>query len=100
MNYAWGIKLGEYRPSRTKKPCKSQGYAHGCLVTGQIEPTIKYEVILGLQPREKAALFEDQNNIIFSRRIYTKIEFSSQRREINSFVLLDTSMAAVTSQCV
>ena len=59
------------------------------MVTGQIEPAIKYEVILGLQSREKAALLKVKIIYIFSQRIYMKIEFSSERRENNGFVLLD-----------
>ena len=43
------------RPPRTKKNCKSREYGHEGMPTGQIEPAIKYKVILGLQPREKAA---------------------------------------------
>ena len=39
--------------------------------------------------------FGGQYNRIFSRRIYMKIEFSSQRREIRLF--LTTNMATVTS---
>ena len=35
------------------------------MVTGQIEPTIKYEVILGLQPHEKAALLKVKTIYIF-----------------------------------
>ena len=35
------------------------------MVTGQIEPTIKYDVILGLQPREKAALLKVKIIYIF-----------------------------------
>ena len=53
------------RPPRTKKNCKSRGYACGGMVTGQIEPTIKYEVILGLQSREKAALLKVKIIYIF-----------------------------------
>ena len=41
-----------------KKNGKSRGYACGGMVTGQIEPTIKYEVILGLQPREKVIMLK------------------------------------------
>ena len=37
-----------------------------------------------------------QYNRIFSRRIYTKIEFSSQRREMHLFLTIN--MAAVTSR--
>ena len=54
--------------------------------------------ILGLQPREKAAMlvsFGWQYNIIFSWRIYMKIEFSSQREEM--LLDLSSNMAAVTS---
>ena len=52
--------------------------------------------ILGLQSREKAAMLGDQYNRIFSRRIYMKIEFSSQTREMLLF--LTTNMAAMTSR--
>ena len=52
--------------------------------------------ILGLQPREKAAMLGDQYNRIFSRRIYMKIEFSFQTREMLLF--LTTNMAAMTSR--
>ena len=44
------------RPPRTKKTANPRGYARCGIVTGQIEPTIKYEVILGLQPREKVIM--------------------------------------------
>ena len=37
----------------------------------------------------EGGLVEGQNNIYFSQRIYMKIEFSSQRKEINGFVILD-----------
>ena len=47
------------RPPRTKKTANPRGMPEvGGMVTDQIEPTIKYEVILGLQPREKAALLK------------------------------------------
>ena len=46
------------RPPRTKKPANPRGMPVVALATGQIEPAIKYEVILGLQPREKAALLK------------------------------------------
>ena len=52
--------------------------------------------ILGLQPRQKAAMLGDQYNIIFPRRIYMKMEFSSQRREMLLFLI--SHMAAVTSR--
>ena len=55
--HARGGGGGEYT-TKNKKNCKSQGYAPSGMVTGQIEPAIKYEVILGLQPREKAALLK------------------------------------------
>ena len=47
--------------------------------------------ILGLQPRDKAAILG-----VITRRIYMKIEFSSQRREILLF--LTTNMTTVTSR--
>ena len=49
---------------------------------------------LGLQPRDGHV--GGQNKRIFPRRIYMKIEFSSQRREMLLF--LTTNMAAVTSR--
>ena len=51
--------------------------------------------ILGLQPCDKAAMLGVKTKE-FSRRIYMKIEFSSQRREMLLF--LTTNMAAVTSR--
>ena len=53
-------------------------------------------LILGLQPCYKTAMFGGQYNSIFSRRIYMKIEFSSQRREMHLFLTIN--MAAVTSR--
>ena len=42
--------------------------------------------ILGLQPHDKAAMHVGgQYNRFFSRKIYMKIEFSSQRREMLLF---------------
>ena len=56
----------------------------------------RYHVgILGLQPRDKAALLGVGTIELFSRRIYMKIEVTSQRREMLLF--LTTKMAAVTS---
>ena len=52
--------------------------------------------ILGLQQRNKAAHVRSQNNQIFSRIIYVKIEFSSQRRKMVLF--LTANMAAVKSR--
>ena len=50
---------------------------------------------LVLQPHDKAAMLgSKQYN--FSQRIYMKIEFSSQRREMILF--LTTNMATVTSR--
>ena len=49
--------------------------------------------ILGLQPRDKAAMLVQQ---IFFRRIYMKIEFSSQRREM--LFVLDHQHTTVTSR--
>ena len=46
------------RPPRTKKAANPRGYARCGIVSGQIEPTIKYEVILGLQPREKVIMLK------------------------------------------
>ena len=51
--------------------------------------------ILVLEPRDKAAMLV-VHIIIFFRRIYMKIEFVSQRREM--LLLLTTIMAAVTSR--
>ena len=51
--------------------------------------------ILGLQPRDKAAMLGVRKKELFSRRIYMKIEVTSQRREMLLF--LTTKMAAVTS---
>ena len=48
----WGVDHQEQT-----KP-QIPGYACGGMVTGQIEPTIKYEVILGLQPREKVIMLK------------------------------------------
>ena len=42
-----------------------RGYECSGMVTGQIERAIKYEVILGLQPREKAALLKVKTIYIF-----------------------------------
>ena len=56
----------------------------------------RYHVgILGLQPRDKAAMLGVGTIELFSRRIYMKIEVTSQRREMLLF--LTTKMAAVTS---
>ena len=56
----------------------------------------RYHVgILGLQPRDKAAMLGVRKKELFSRRIYMKIEVTSQRREMLLF--LTTKMAAVTS---
>ena len=52
--------------------------------------------IPGLQPRQKAAMLGDQYNRIFPRRIYMKMEFSSQKREMPLFST--SNMAAVTSR--
>ena len=46
------------RPPRTNKTANPRANACGGIVTGQIETAIKYEVILGLQPREKAAFLK------------------------------------------
>ena len=51
--------------------------------------------ILSLQPRDKAAMLGVGTIELFSRRIYMKIEVTSQRREMLLF--LTTKMAAVTS---
>ena len=51
--------------------------------------------ILSLQPRDKATMLGVSKKELFSRRIYMKIEVTSQRREMLLF--LTTKMAAVTS---
>ena len=53
-----------------------------------------YTPIFGLQPRDKVAMLEAKTTDFFYRRIYMKMEFSSQRREmLCSF--LTTNLAAV-----
>ena len=57
--------------------------------------TSHVRLILGLQPRDKAAmLVVNTKFFFFSPRIYMKIGFSFQRREM----LWTTSMAVVTSR--
>ena len=57
--------------------------------------TSHVRLILGLQPRDKAAmLVVNTKYIFFSPRIYMKIGFSFQRREM----LWTTNMAVVTSR--
>ena len=51
--------------------------------------------ILSLQPRDKATMLGVSKKELFSRRIYRKVEVTSQRGEILLF--LTTKMAAVTS---
>ena len=51
--------------------------------------------ILGLQPRDKAAMLGVSTIELFSRRIEMKMEVTSQRREMLLF--LTTNKAAVTS---
>ena len=53
-------------------------------------------LIRGLQPRDKAAMLGVNTIGFFSGRIYMKIVFSSQGREMLLF--LTTNMAAVTSR--
>ena len=53
-------------------------------------------LIRGLQPRDKAAMLWVNTIEFFSGRIYMKIVFSSQGREMLLF--LTTNMAAVTSR--
>ena len=53
-------------------------------------------LIRGLQPRDKAAMLGVNTIEFFSGRIYMKIVFSSQGREMLLF--LTTYMAAVTSR--
>ena len=56
----------------------------------------RYHVgILGLQPRDKAAMLGVSKKELFSRRIYRKVEVTSQKGEMLLF--LTTKMAAVTS---
>ena len=56
----------------------------------------RYHVgILSLQPRDKATMLGVSKKELFSRRIYRKVEISSQRGEMLLF--LTTKMAAVTS---
>ena len=52
--------------------------------------------ILGLQPRDKADMLGVNTIEFLCRRIYTKMEFSSQRRKMLLF--LTTNMATVTSR--
>ena len=55
-----------------------------------------YQVdILSLQPPDKATMLRASTIELFSRRIYMKIEVTSQRREMLLFLM--TKMAAVTS---
>ena len=54
-----------------------------------------HEGILSLQPRDKATMLGVGTIELFSRRIYMKIEVTSQRREMLLF--LTTKRAAVTS---
>ena len=51
--------------------------------------------ILSLQPRDKATMLGVSKKELFSRRIYRKVEVTSQRGEMLLF--LTTKMAAVTS---
>ena len=51
--------------------------------------------ILSLQPRDKATMLGVSKKELFSRRIYMKIEVTSQRRDMLLF--LTAKMAAVTS---
>ena len=52
--------------------------------------------ILGLQPRDKADMLGVNTIEFLCRRIYMKMEFSSQRRKMILF--LTTNMATVTSR--
>ena len=52
--------------------------------------------ILGLQPRDKATMLGVNTINFFLGRIYVKIKFGSQRREMLLF--LTTNMATVTSR--
>ena len=51
--------------------------------------------ILSLQPRDKATMLGVSKKELFSRRIYRKVEVTSQRGEMLLF--LTTKIAAVTS---
>ena len=51
--------------------------------------------ILSLQPRDKATMLGVSKKELFSRRIYMKIDVTSQRRDMLLF--LTAKMAAVTS---
>ena len=53
------------RPPRTNKTANPGANACGGMVTGQIEPTIKYEVIVGLQPCEKVIMLKVKTIKIF-----------------------------------
>jgi len=61
-----------------------------------VSPTPRNIRILGLQPRDKAAMLGVKTIELFSGRIYMKKEFSSQRR--GKLFSLTSSMAAVTSR--
>ena len=54
------------------------------------------EGILGLQPRDKAAILGVKTRKFNSLRIFMKIELTSQRREM--LLLLTTNMALMTSR--
>ena len=55
-----------------------------------------YRSTIGLQPRDKAAMLGINTIEYFSPRIYVKIEFTSQGREMLLF--LTTTLAAVLSR--
>ena len=55
-----------------------------------------YRSTIGLQQRDKAAMLGINTIEYFSRRIYVKIEFTSQEREMLLF--LTTTLAAVLSR--
>ena len=54
------------------------------------------EGILGLQPRDKAAILGVKTIKFNSLRIFMKMELTSQRREM--LLLLTTNMAVMTSR--
>ena len=59
-------------------------------------PLLAAKKILGLQPRDKAAMLVVNTIEFFFRSIFMKMGFSSQRRKMRLFLI--TNMAAVTSR--
>ena len=68
----------------------------GSDVSGRHYLPVDSDVILGLQPRDKAAIKGFNAKRIFSRRINMKIECGSLRTE--RVLFLTTNRAAVTSR--